>query len=69
MVSLLGFMHWLETGALLLHTEAEEKLGCMFLVFVVFYLCNHICIYFLSYLSWAFIYFFKCAVQFSFFQD
>lgn len=28
-VSLLAFMHWLETGNLLLHTEAEEKLGCM----------------------------------------
>ncbi|KAL0375067.1 UNVERIFIED_CONTAM: hypothetical protein Sradi_3422400 [Sesamum radiatum] len=28
-VSLLAFMHWLETGSLLLHTEAEEKLGCM----------------------------------------
>ncbi|KAL5546148.1 hypothetical protein UlMin_005835 [Ulmus minor] len=26
-VSLLAFMHWLETGSLLLHTEAEEKLG------------------------------------------
>ncbi|KAL3531950.1 hypothetical protein ACH5RR_005471 [Cinchona calisaya] len=26
-VSLLAFMHWLETGTLLLHTEAEEKLG------------------------------------------
>ncbi|XP_050226340.1 uncharacterized protein LOC126676225 [Mercurialis annua] len=26
-VSLLGFMHWLETGNLLLHNEAEEKLG------------------------------------------
>ncbi|CAL2267708.1 unnamed protein product [Prunus armeniaca] len=26
-VSLLAFMHWLETGALLLHTEAKEKLG------------------------------------------
>ncbi|PQQ21120.1 translin isoform X1 [Prunus yedoensis var. nudiflora] len=25
-VSLLAFVHWLETGALLLHTEAEEKL-------------------------------------------
>ncbi|KAF4403442.1 hypothetical protein G4B88_008088 [Cannabis sativa] len=25
--SLLAFMHWLETGNLLLHTEAEEKLG------------------------------------------
>ena len=28
-VSLLAFMHWLETGNLLLHTEAEEKLGRM----------------------------------------
>ncbi|OMO72445.1 Translin [Corchorus capsularis] len=26
-VSLLAFMHWLESGALLMHTEAEEKLG------------------------------------------
>lgn len=26
-VSLLAFMHWLETGNLLMHTEAEEKLG------------------------------------------
>ncbi|XVF76406.1 hypothetical protein PTKIN_Ptkin13bG0263800 [Pterospermum kingtungense] len=26
-VSLLAFMHWLETGTLLMHTEAEEKLG------------------------------------------
>ncbi|XVF07884.1 hypothetical protein REPUB_Repub06bG0177600 [Reevesia pubescens] len=26
-VSLLAFMHWLETGTLLLHTEAEGKLG------------------------------------------
>lgn len=26
-VSLLGFMHWLETGTLLLHSEAEDKLG------------------------------------------
>ncbi|XP_052173975.1 uncharacterized protein LOC127789197 [Diospyros lotus] len=26
-VSLLAFMHWLETGNLLLHPEAEEKLG------------------------------------------
>lgn len=65
-VSLLGFMHWLETGALLLHTEAEEKLGCMFLVFVVFYLCNHICIYFLSYLSWAFLFFLNVQSNFHF---
>lgn len=28
-VSLLAFMHWLETESLLLHAEAEEKLGCM----------------------------------------
>ncbi|KAJ8428367.1 hypothetical protein Cgig2_015885 [Carnegiea gigantea] len=27
-VSLLAFMHWLETGSLLLHPEAQEKLGC-----------------------------------------
>ncbi|XP_059296591.1 uncharacterized protein LOC132049704 [Lycium ferocissimum] len=26
-VSLLAFMHWLETGALVLHSEVEEKLG------------------------------------------
>lgn len=26
-VSLLAFMHWLETGSLLIHSEAEEKLG------------------------------------------
>ncbi|KAJ6362575.1 hypothetical protein OIU78_002888 [Salix suchowensis] len=26
-VSLLTFMHWLETGNLLMHSEAEEKLG------------------------------------------
>ncbi|KAK0584896.1 hypothetical protein LWI29_020536 [Acer saccharum] len=26
-VSLLSFMHWLETGSLLMHAEAEEKLG------------------------------------------
>ncbi|XP_058207997.1 uncharacterized protein LOC131321022 [Rhododendron vialii] len=26
-VSLLAFMHWLDTGNLLVHTEAEEKLG------------------------------------------
>lgn len=26
-VSMLAFMHWLETGTLLVHTEAEEKLG------------------------------------------
>ena len=29
-VSLLAFMHWLETGTLLMHSEAEEMLGCMF---------------------------------------
>lgn len=28
-VSLLAFMHWLETGNLLMHEEAGEKLGCM----------------------------------------
>lgn len=28
-VSLIAFMHWLETGNLLAHSEAEEKLGCM----------------------------------------
>ncbi|CAL5334742.1 hypothetical protein CsSME_00017027 [Camellia sinensis var. sinensis] len=26
-ISLLAFMHWLETGSLLMHTDAEEKLG------------------------------------------
>ncbi|KAI3826185.1 hypothetical protein L1987_00230 [Smallanthus sonchifolius] len=26
-VSLFGFMHWLETGDLIIHTEVEEKLG------------------------------------------
>ncbi|XP_028066312.1 translin-like isoform X1 [Camellia sinensis] len=26
-VSLLGFMHWLETGSLLMHTQTEERLG------------------------------------------
>ncbi|ONK57025.1 uncharacterized protein A4U43_C10F15780 [Asparagus officinalis] len=26
-VSLIGFLHWLETGELLVHSEAEEKLG------------------------------------------
>lgn len=30
-VSLLAFLHWLETGNLLIHKEAEEKLGCEFL--------------------------------------
>lgn len=34
-VSLLAFMHWLETGKLLMHTEAEEKLGSMFSIPVV----------------------------------
>lgn len=29
-VSLLAFMHWLETGTLVLHSEVEEKLGCKF---------------------------------------
>jgi hypothetical protein len=28
-VSMLAFMHWLETGGLLMHAEAQEKLGCM----------------------------------------
>lgn len=27
-VSLIAFLHWLETGALLMHAEAEKKLGC-----------------------------------------
>jgi hypothetical protein len=31
-VSLLAFMHWLETGILLMHSEAEDKLGCKFLL-------------------------------------
>lgn len=35
MVSLLAFIHWLETGTLLLHTEAEEKLGCTFRLSVI----------------------------------
>ncbi|KAJ3682499.1 hypothetical protein LUZ60_015072 [Juncus effusus] len=26
-VSMIGFLHWLETGGLLLHSEAEKKLG------------------------------------------
>lgn len=29
-VSLLAFMHWLETGKLLMHAEAEEELASMF---------------------------------------
>jgi hypothetical protein len=28
-VSMLIFMHWLETGGLLMHAEVQEKLGCM----------------------------------------
>lgn len=37
MVSLLAFMHWLETGTLVLHSEVEEKLGCKFLyLFMLF---------------------------------
>lgn len=28
-VSMLAFTHWLETGGLLMHAEAQEKLGCM----------------------------------------
>ena len=35
-VSLLTFMHWLETGNLLMHTEAQEKLGCMFFFYLVY---------------------------------
>lgn len=27
-VSLIAFLDWLETGALLMHAEAEKKLGC-----------------------------------------
>lgn len=27
-VSMLAFTHWLETGGLLTHAEAQEKLGC-----------------------------------------
>jgi hypothetical protein len=27
-VSLVAFLHWLETGALLTHAEAEKQLGC-----------------------------------------
>ncbi|PIA26827.1 hypothetical protein AQUCO_08700008v1 [Aquilegia coerulea] len=33
-VSLVAFLHWLETGDLLMHSEAEEKLGCMFSFFL-----------------------------------
>ncbi|OVA10102.1 Translin [Macleaya cordata] len=29
-VSLIVFLHWLETGNLLMHRETEEKLGCTF---------------------------------------
>lgn len=37
MVSLLAFMHWLETGTLVLHSEVEEKLGCKFFsLFTIF---------------------------------
>ncbi|KAJ0089187.1 hypothetical protein Patl1_32134 [Pistacia atlantica] len=37
-VSLLAFMHWLETGTLLMHAEAEQKLGCMLAItFGAFY--------------------------------
>lgn len=32
-VSLLALLHWLETGNLLLHTDAQEQLGCMFMAF------------------------------------
>ncbi|KAJ7972378.1 Translin family protein [Quillaja saponaria] len=28
-VSLLTFMHWIETGSLLMHLDIEEKLGCV----------------------------------------
>lgn len=35
MVSLLAFMHWLETGNLLVYTEVEEKLECEFLLLVL----------------------------------
>jgi hypothetical protein len=27
-VSMLAFTHWLETGGLLTHAEAQDKLGC-----------------------------------------
>ena len=40
-VSLLAFIHWLETGELLLHPEAEEKLGCMYIA-IVFFVSVHI---------------------------
>ena len=38
MVSLLAFMHWLETGSLLMHSEAEEKLGCKLLLSLLWFL-------------------------------
>ena len=31
-VSVLAFMNWLETGDLLMHMEAQGKLGCMLLL-------------------------------------
>lgn len=37
-VSLLAFIHWLETGELLLHPEAEEKLGRTNFLLVFFFL-------------------------------
>lgn len=41
MVSLVAFMHWLETGTLLMHSEAEEMLGCM----LAFTLSLSLCLY------------------------
>lgn len=40
-VSLVAFMHWLETGTLLMHSEAEEMLGCM----LAFTLSLSLCLY------------------------
>lgn len=34
-------MHWLETGILLMHSEAEDKLGCMFLLLFFLFVYNH----------------------------
>lgn len=36
-VSLIAFMHWLETGTLVLHNEVEEKLGCKFSFLSIIY--------------------------------
>lgn len=59
-VSLLAFMHWLETGTLLMHSEAEEMLGCMFaftLSFLFLYnngvLFIHLFLFFFSSPKWV----------------